>query len=64
MSNQDIIEGKVKQVLGRIQDAYGDLVHDPEQDVKGKIKQAEGKAQETAGHIDNAIRETAQAHDK
>jgi uncharacterized protein YjbJ (UPF0337 family) len=63
MTNKDVVEGKLKQVEGRIEDAYGDLTHDPKHDANGKAKQAEGKAQEGLGHVKEAIANAVKANE-
>ncbi len=63
MTNEDIIEGKAKQVEGRIEDAYGDLTHEPEHDAHGKAKQAEGAAQEGLGHVKQAIADAVKSNE-
>lgn len=57
MSDKDVIEGKMKQVEGKIEDAYGDLTNNPKHDAKGKAKQVEGKVQEGYGRVQNAVRD-------
>jgi len=57
MSDKDVIAGKMKQAEGKVQDAYGDLTGNPEQDAKGKAKQVEGKVQEGYGRLQNAVRD-------
>lgn len=57
MSDKDVIEGKLKQAEGKVQDAWGDLTNNPEQDIKGKAKQVEGKVQEAYGRTDNAVKD-------
>ncbi len=54
--NKDTIEGKVKKVAGKVQDAKGDLTNDPSDDVKGKMKQVEGELQEQYGKAKSAVR--------
>ena len=51
------MEGKVKQVAGKLQDAKGDLTDDPTDDLQGKAKQVEGKVQETYGNAKTAVHE-------
>lgn len=58
MVDKDVIEGKAKQVQGRIQDAVGDLTNNPSDDVKGKARVAEGKIQEGVGRVKEAVRDT------
>lgn len=55
MANEDIIEGKIKQVEGKAQDAAGDVTGNINDDIAGKAKQVEGKAQELLGKAKEAI---------
>ena len=55
MANEDVIEGKAKQVEGKVQDAAGDVTGNTNDDVEGKAKQVEGKAQELFGHAKEAV---------
>jgi uncharacterized protein YjbJ (UPF0337 family) len=55
--DKNIVDGKMKQVEGKIRDAYGDLAGDPVQDAKGKAKQIEGKIQESYGRAQNAVQD-------
>lgn len=55
MANEDIIEGKIKQVEGKAQDAAGDVTGNVNDDIAGKAKQVEGKAQELLGKAKEAI---------
>jgi uncharacterized protein YjbJ (UPF0337 family) len=55
MANEDVIEGKLKQVEGKAQDAAGDVTGNTNDDVEGKAKQVEGKAQELFGKAKEAI---------
>jgi len=56
MADKDVVEGKIKQVEGRLQDAVGDLTGDARQDARGKAKQVEGKIQEGYGHLKDEAR--------
>lgn len=47
--NKDQVEGKVKDIAGRVQRQAGEWSDDPEQQVKGAAKQAEGKVQNAWG---------------
>jgi len=47
--DKDRIEGKVKDVAGRVQRQAGEWADDPETQVKGAAKQAEGKLQNAWG---------------
>ena len=51
MTNSDVVEGKLKQVQGRAQDAKGDVTDDPADDIAGKARKVEGKIQEGIGHL-------------
>jgi uncharacterized protein YjbJ (UPF0337 family) len=53
--DKNIVSGKLKQVQGKLQDAYGDLTGNVSQDLKGKAKQVEGKIQESYGRAQNAV---------
>jgi uncharacterized protein YjbJ (UPF0337 family) len=64
MINDDILEGKAKQVEGKVQDAYGDLTDNPKDDIQGKAKVAEGNAQEGKGHIKAAIENAVKNADR
>ena len=53
--NKDQVEGKLKDIGGKIQEEVGDLVDSPEQEAKGLQKQAEGKLQEKLGDLKEAV---------
>jgi uncharacterized protein YjbJ (UPF0337 family) len=52
--NKDRIEGKVKDVAGRIERQAGEWTGDTKKQVKGAAKQAEGKLQNTWGKVKDA----------
>jgi uncharacterized protein YjbJ (UPF0337 family) len=52
--NKDQIEGKVKDVVGRIERQAGEWTGDKKKQVKGAAKQAEGKLQNTWGNVKDA----------
>jgi uncharacterized protein YjbJ (UPF0337 family) len=54
-ATDDIVEGKGKQVEGRIEGAVGNLTDNDETKAKGAAKQAEGNVQEGVGHVKAAI---------
>ncbi len=54
--NKDQVEGKLKNIGGKIQEEVGDLIDSPEQEAKGFQKQAEGKLQEKVGNLKEAAR--------
>lgn len=57
MVNEDIVEGKLKQVEGKAQDAAGDLTGNVDDDIAGKAKQVEGKVQEGYGKAKEAVQD-------
>lgn len=54
--NKDQIEGKLKNIGGKIQEEVGDLIDSPEQEAKGLAKQGEGKVQEKVGDLKEAAK--------
>lgn len=54
--NKDQIEGKLKNIGGKIQEEVGDLIDSPEQEAKGIAKQVEGKVQEKTGDVKEAAK--------
>jgi uncharacterized protein YjbJ (UPF0337 family) len=52
--NKDRIEGKLKDVAGRIERQTGEWTGDPEKQVKGAAKQFEGKVQNAVGKVKDA----------
>lgn len=57
--NKDQVEGKVKDIAGRVQRQAGEWSDDPEQQVKGAAKQAEGKVQNAWGKGKEAAKDAA-----
>jgi uncharacterized protein YjbJ (UPF0337 family) len=57
--NKDRVEGKVKDVAGRVERQAGEWTNDPKMQVKGAAKQAEGKVQNTWGKAKDAAKQTA-----
>ncbi|HEX8404386.1 MAG TPA: CsbD family protein [Duganella sp.] len=54
--NKDQIEGKLKNIGGKIQEEVGDIIDSPEQEAKGMAKQVEGKVQEKTGDVKEAAK--------
>lgn len=54
--NKDQIEGKLKNIGGKIQEEVGDIIDSPEQEAKGLANQVEGKVQEKVGDLKEAAR--------
>jgi uncharacterized protein YjbJ (UPF0337 family) len=69
--NKDQVEGKVKDVAGRVQRQVGEWTGDTDAQVKGTAKQAEGKVQNAWGDVkdasqkavDNAKQKTSERDD-
>ncbi len=57
--NKDRVEGKVKDVAGRIERQAGEWTGDTNAQVKGAAKQAEGKVQEAWGKVKDSAKKTA-----
>jgi uncharacterized protein YjbJ (UPF0337 family) len=53
--NRDRIEGKVKDVAGRIERQTGEWTGDKKMQVQGTAKQAEGKIQNAVGKAKDAV---------
>ena len=52
--NRDQVEGKVKDVAGKAQRAFGDATDNESQQIKGGAKQVEGKVQQGIGKVEKA----------
>jgi uncharacterized protein YjbJ (UPF0337 family) len=57
--NKDRVEGKLKDVGGRIERQAGEWAGDPETQLKGTAKQAEGKIQNAVGKVKDAAKDIA-----
>lgn len=55
--NKDQVDGKLKDIGGKIQEEFGDLIDSPEQEAKGLAKQVEGKTQEKFGDAKEVIKD-------
>lgn len=55
--NKDRIEGKVKDVAGRVERQAGEWADDPKMQVHGAAKQAEGKVQNAVGQVKDAAKD-------
>ena len=53
--NKNQIEGRVKDVTGKVQQKLGQATGSTNQRVKGVAKQIEGKIQRGVGHIEEAL---------
>jgi uncharacterized protein YjbJ (UPF0337 family) len=54
--DKDRVEGKVKDVAGRIERQVGEWTGDTEKQVHGAAKQAEGKVQNAWGQAKDAVK--------
>jgi uncharacterized protein YjbJ (UPF0337 family) len=57
MPDQNVIEGKLKQAEGKVQDALGDVTGNSDTKAEGQVKQVEGKVQEGYGKAKDAVRD-------
>lgn len=55
--NKDRVEGKAKDIAGRVQRQAGEWTGDSDMQVKGVAKQAEGKVQNAVGKVKDALNE-------
>jgi uncharacterized protein YjbJ (UPF0337 family) len=55
--NKDRIEGKVKDIAGRVQRQAGEWTGDAKKQVQGSAKQVEGKVQNAWGKAKDAVAE-------
>jgi len=58
MDDKDQVEGKIKDVAGRVERQVGEWTGDKEKQVHGAAKQAEGKLQNTWGKVKDAAKST------
>jgi len=54
--NKDRIEGKVKDIAGRVERQAGEWTGDPKTQIEGAAKQVEGKLQNSAGKVKDAVK--------
>lgn len=57
--NKDQVEGKAKDVAGRVERQAGEWVGSKDAQVKGTAKQAEGKVQKAWGDVKDATEKAA-----
>jgi uncharacterized protein YjbJ (UPF0337 family) len=58
--NKDQVEGKIKDVGGRVERQVGEWTGDPEKQAHGTLKQAEGKAQNAWGKVKDAAKDATE----
>jgi uncharacterized protein YjbJ (UPF0337 family) len=54
--NKDQVEGKIKDVAGRVERQAGEWTGDKETQAEGSLKQAEGKVQNAWGNVKDATK--------
>jgi uncharacterized protein YjbJ (UPF0337 family) len=57
--NKDRVEGKVKDLAGRIERQAGEWTGDHKKQAKGAVKQVEGKLQNAIGKVKDAVKREA-----
>jgi len=57
--NADQIEGTMRDVAGKVEDAAGGLTGDTRTQMRGKVDQIAGKAQRAAGDAAETVRDFA-----
>lgn len=57
--NNDRVEGKLKDVAGRVERQAGEWTGDPKKQAEGTAKQVEGKVQNAFGKAKDAIKKEA-----
>jgi uncharacterized protein YjbJ (UPF0337 family) len=57
--NKDRVEGKVKDVVGRVERQAGEWTDDPKKQVEGSAKLVEGKLQNAFGKVKDAAKNAA-----
>jgi uncharacterized protein YjbJ (UPF0337 family) len=61
--NKDQVQGKAKDVAGRVERQVGEWTGSTETQVKGTAKQAEGKVQNAWGNVKEASETAADQHE-
>lgn len=62
--NKDRVEGKAKDIAGRVERQAGEWTGDEETQAKGTAKQAEGKVQNVVGKMKDALKKHDTHEDK
>lgn len=55
--NKDQVEGKAKEVAGKVQQTVGEATGSASQQIKGGAKQVEGKVQKGVGDVKDSVKE-------
>ena len=62
MVDKDRVEGKVKDVAGRVQRQVGEWTGDTKDQAEGAVKQVEGKVQNAWGKAKDAVKKPSDTH--
>ncbi len=54
--NKDQVEGRAKEVAGKVQEEFGKLIGNKTQQVKGAVKEAVGAGQAKAGDLAEKVK--------
>jgi uncharacterized protein YjbJ (UPF0337 family) len=58
MWNKDEVEGKGKDIKGKVKEKVGEWTNDPDLEAEGNADQVEGNVQETFGETKRKVGET------
>ena len=53
----DIVKGKLTEAKGKVKQAVGKAIDDPELEIEGIAEKTRGKAQQAVGHLKAAARD-------
>ncbi len=62
--NKDRVEGKMKDVAGRVERQAGEWTDNEKMQVRGTAKQAEGKVQNAVGKLKDAAKDAGKQSDE
>ena len=55
MINKNQVEGKLKEIGGKVQEEFGDAIDSPTQEAKGQATKVEGKTQKKMGDAQEKV---------
>jgi uncharacterized protein YjbJ (UPF0337 family) len=56
MSLQDKVKATAKNIEGKVQETYGDVIGDPKNQAEGKAKQTEAKVRHTVEDVKDEVK--------
>lgn len=56
MSLEDKVKATAKNIEGKIQETYGDVIGDPKNQAEGKAKQTEAKVRHTVENVKDEVK--------